>query len=275
MKYLIPLSFFLFILQVPPALNSAIVVLMYASMMLTVVLCVQYVGVNKLVECIKANKWVIFYAAIITISIFRSGHPSATFFSSATKILQIWTFLVYAISISTYTARWSVNKSVLLVIILPNVGLAITNIILTTAGYSFFPSPIEDLQFHNVAIVLSTFGIDMERVQYALARGFGVYSSYTGLIAVMAFVLMLYSKRDKAIILFSTIIVYIILLTVDSRTAIFYPVFISVLLFTQRTFGVTTIRPNFYIAFSLVGPLVYYFLVPLISSIGAFDLIAR
>jgi O-antigen ligase len=277
MKYAVSALMYLFLLQIPFSLNAPFALFSNISLVLLTLYALQGTNKKELFSLVKKSKWLLLYCALIAISLMRSGNPDISTFSILFRIVQLILFLFFAMVMSAKTVEWKISKSILYFVVYPNLLLAVTNVFLLYNDIYFFPQAIEDVSYFNKAVVLSSLGFEMERVQFALARGYNNYSSYTGLVVALGsvYIVNFWKERYRIVVLVSTIILYIIVLLVDSRAAIFYPILITLLLMAKKIIRVDLFKAKLLILVCIAGPLLYYILVPLLGSTNFLDLISR
>jgi len=252
----------------------------------------QFIGENQLVKAIPfvvfllilisritQIKWslkgLISYSSCLLAWIFvemlRNNHPQATVVNAVFKILIILLFIVIFNSIKFKDIK-ELEKSFFYSTIGVFACLAILSYIFKILNISEVKKVDLDL---GTAVILSSFGLNVNRVSLPLTGGINSYSSLLGLLLVLSILTSIYHKKFRISSIIIGSIFFSQLLLLDSRGSVFYPLIaiISILLFykLKQISKLNILIP----ILSIIGPFLFIFGLFIFVNYFEFDSILR
>lgn len=224
---------------------------------------------------IKRNYTAIHVASIILIiGLARTNKPDTILMGSVVKVLSFLAFLMCTIAYSEWYVRKRNKDFILfffLVNLVPYLLYCFVNIFLWASGISV--GKYEETTIGE-ALLLSQLGINIERVKFPLVTGFNSFATLLGGLFSVTLMGLVSSFRYKSLLWLSLAIIFVMLLMIDSRTALIYPVLCCLLvLFLKKREKIGILR-TFPIT-QIFGPILLVLFLQLVSNIPFFASLSR
>ncbi|WP_157816048.1 O-antigen ligase family protein [Spirosoma pollinicola] len=235
---------------------------------------------NYLFKTIKENLMAIFLLLLILVGNVRSNFPDQTIGFTISRTIN--TVLLFSAVFSAFhyyknKYNYSIVDIVAKFIILPYCLYCLINFLLWAAGISIKESVMTDEVVNKKAVLLSYFGLNIDRVQFPLSTGLNNYAVISGAMFTICLVLLFVSntKKYKILTIASCLVFLATLLLIDSRASIYYPILICfTLILWQKSKAYVKNMP--YLTYLIVlGPLFLYLMVPLMMVLPFIESITR
>lgn len=269
------IGYFILLLYLPKIADTTIVKalpLMYFG-----IFYYYMIVIKKQFSTLKFNKnynHIYFSAIILTVGLFRTNKPDVDLLGSLVKVLSFLMFLVCTSTYATWYAkkyRGNFIKLFLIVNLVPFVLYCLVNVIFWMLGVTV--GKYEETNIGS-ALMLSQFGIQIERVRFPLATGFNSFAALLGGLFVVSTLGIRFSKIYKYLLWLGAILYFSMLLLIDSRAAIIYPAIIFVLvtkMYNRNRIDFIRFLPVVQVA----GPILLVFFLQFAASNPIFESFSR
>jgi hypothetical protein len=166
---------------------------------------------------------------ILSIGICRSKAPETTLPAIFNNLLTFLAFIFCTMQVFAYIMyRYDNNlKQLHKIIVLPFTLFAIINIVFWLMGFQN-----QDAQeFIGESVLLANFGLHIQRVKFPFANGINSYAAVIGACFTIELVYYFILKQRGLITVLSVVLFAFTLTLTDSRSALFYPILITLTLF--------------------------------------------
>lgn len=172
-------------------------------------------------------------SGLLIIGLFRTNKPDVDVMGTLVKVLLFGLFVVCTIKYTEWyvTRHKSYLKLLIVAIVMPYVLYGLANYALWTIGFKV--GTYEETTIGQ-AVMLSQFGMTMDRVKFPLATGFNSFASLLGGLLTISLLMGLFAKRYRLLSLVSSLLFGIMLLLIDSRSALLYPLVVGLVVFLIR-----------------------------------------
>lgn len=263
---------FLSILQLNNYSDSILVKIV--PLMFYAFFCFKYTFLKQnwaFIDITKRHFSFFLFLCVIFIGLIRDNNPDLTVISLINRALSTALLMVGISSALNYFSikkGYNIIDHVVQFVIKPFTLYALLNIILWVLNIKVKESIITGTVSSSQAVVLSYFGINIDRVEFALSGGFNNYAVIVGaLLTICLFLIFVIPvKKYKLFIVFSTFTFLMTLLLIDSRSSIFFPVLITIFFryFKDKDF---TLRLVPYSTLLIVlGPILMTIIMPLLAQ---------
>jgi len=214
-------------------------------------------------------------ALMVAFGLARSNREDATLLNQLFKIIS---FLIFFFAYCTILYKYKVvlRKNLLYaflkLVYLPIIVFVGLNLVLFFIG---FYGKIDDSIETRTAVILSYFGIAMERVRFPLVVGVNAYAALVGTLFAISIVGLGVINRYKMWFISGLVISGISLLLTDSRGPILYSILIFLLI---KFIYSKTVNPRFLKLIPLigfVGPIIWMFISFFLSQTDYADTFSR
>lgn len=263
--------FLLILLSIPRVTDNIIIQFIPLSILgLFVFYLLNKVNLKK----IKVPKYVFLMILIVAVALIRTNNPDTTSLVTIYKLVEFTLFMTAMFlhnALIFQSKKLNFLDTLFNYIITPFTIYCLLNLIFWTLGIKF------SNQYELIigkTVMLSNFGIQMDRVQFPFASGINAFACVVGGAFFLALSYFFYSTKNKILSLFSIIIIVTILLLLDSRTSLIYPIISLILVHIIRFAKWKKILFIFpFLPFLL--PVVLLFIMQLIQQSGAINLVSR
>ena len=227
-------------------------------------------GANRIVS---ANKTLLIFIFLLIISYLRNNNPHLVLISTIPNLVVFMLFTSVFLLLGKYYISKEFTDSpkfIVNFVVIPYLLFALTNFILYYLKIKVTEKILEEGDTGG-AVMLSYFGISLQRVIFPLVNALNEYSIYIGSIFGLSLWLSIVYKKQKFLLLFTTFVTLAVLLFVDSRAALLYPVFFVIISYIIYKFNFKRIKLLFpFLAFLVIlGPILLVNLLPAISGNSA------
>ena len=232
--------------------------------------------VNDIRFFFRENKVLAIYLLLLFIGVIRSSRPTDQLLYIFFFVLLIGFFsLFFFTSEKNNFQKYNINKILIKTVILPFCLLSCTNIILYILDIKVLASVIEQGGESEKAALLGYLGIDIKRIEFPLEYGFNDFAVYIGGIFTLSLSLLLSKLPSKSIIIFSLLIFVTILVSIDSRSSLYYPLIIISLLTTIEKYDIIISKIKYIALLIILGPILMALFLPLLGEILGESFISR
>ena len=242
---------------------------------ISVLLTPAYVFINILKRrdyymSVFKNKFFILLSVLcVCIGLARSNHPTAEMYWSIIKAFQLLC-LFLASGIFIESNKNNFNK-ILSTTLMPFVIICILNVVLWLVNFK--PPKMEEA-FTSQAVLVSIFGINLDRASFPFGFGINNYSMLTGSLFIISIIALVKLNKNKLLYAISVAFSAISLILIDTRATIISAILLIIfLLFIRKTSKIKFIKFLPYI--TIVGPLLYVSIIPLLASLDLSSLLVR
>jgi O-antigen ligase len=175
------------------------------------------------IKQIKINRLIVVLFLIILVSLIRTNNPESKFLFKAYEIIEFFLLMLSLVLYNTWAfkiKKLTISQVLFSLTILPFSIYCFLNLFAWSLGISF--NVYHEL-FLGKAILLSNFGINIERVQFPFVSGINSFASVVGSVLVLSLSFYFNTKKNKVFVMLSLITFTIILFLLDSRTSLVYP----------------------------------------------------
>lgn len=207
----------------------------------------------------------------IFFNMLRNNNPDSKVINSLFKILTISVF-IFLFSKIKFSSSVSLEKSFFYSIV--GSFLIFSFISFGAKKFGVFTGEDVNLDLGN-AIILSFFGVDLNRSNFPLTGGINSYSSLLGVLVVICFLYAIYFPKLRTISVFAGVVFFWQLLVLDSRGPIIFAILtvISTVLLTR--FRKVNLLSNIIPFVSIAGPFLFVLGLQLFIIFFNFDEMLR
>jgi len=230
-------------------------------------------------KILAINKLLFIFSLLIVFAIFRNNNPvedtlSASIYSTSNLLLfaSFYSFIIYYFIRKN---KYDYPTIFIYLIILPFAFFALSNWILYLLNIKVLPSSSIAGESTTPSVLLSNFGIVINRIEFPLVKGVNSYSVFVGGVLSLSIPLFLWYKRNRYLTGFASLIFIVTLISTDSRGALFYPLLITLGIYFLKNKQVLNKKVNLMAFLVILGPLIFISVLALSANIPALEFLAR
>jgi O-antigen ligase len=267
--------FFLGLLNIPSSIGNT-----YLHFLFDLIFLIAFFSVlqnNKLIlfkpHYTKHLRYVYLYLILMFISYIRASEFNFL------NILNFTSFTLFILAyLSLILVESSTNEKKILdnftnFIMAPFIWWFALNIICWMLNLTSSHKELTENSIGN-AVVLSNFGIYIERVNFLFSKGINGYAVVVGAFFTYFSILILTMRNWSIFNIISISILFITILLTDARSAIAYPILIGIIIYLVRIFKFGVIL-RFSSILLIIIPLIIVSSLPLLSKIEFFNQFSR
>lgn len=244
---------------------------MLPSIIFIIVIIEEYLLNKQRIKFLKKPYILIYlFFFLVIIALIRTNNYDYSIQFTTFRLITFFTFFI-----SFFSLVYNLSKKIELIEIfvnvfyIPSIVLLIINLLLYFIGFSDKGVEI------GSSVILSYFGLIVDRVKFFLANGINAYGAVAGALFNLSLIGISYSKKYKKLFFTGSLVSIISLLLTDSRGPLIY----SILIFILVTFVLNkSTKPKLlwlipFIGF--IGPILMLSFLSLISDSQLGDLLSR
>mgnify|MGYP005640274229 CR=1 FL=1 len=244
---------------------------MLPSIIFIIVIIEEYLLNKQRIKFLKKPYILIYlFFFLVIIALIRTNNYDYSIQFTTFRLITFFTFFI-----SFFSLVYNLSKKIELIEIfvnvfyIPSIVLLIINLLLYFIGFSDKGVEI------GSSVILSYFGLIVDRVKFFLANGINAYGAVVGALFNLSLIGISYSKKYKKLFFTGSLVSIISLLLTDSRGPLIY----SILIFILVTFVLNkSTKPKLlwlipFIGF--IGPILMLSFLSLISDSQLGDLLSR
>jgi hypothetical protein len=220
----------------------------------------------------KINFFLQLSLIIFLLGVLRNNHPESTLkFTIFTISMQV-SFLILTYNTIKYFISSQHNAIDILynLLFLPFLFFSTLNLLLFFLDFNIGSS--QDISIGN-AVILSNFGIYTQRIKFPFADGFNSFSMVNSIVFYFSLYFLFIEFRKVLISMLGVFVFGAIILYTDSRSALIYPILVTIIIFFfLKLKSILKIQLFYIIPFVyLLGPLLLFWIVTFIGESGVTD----
>lgn len=268
------IAFFLLLLYLPKVSSNPLIQVVPIFALIGCIIYYNFKSRITISDYGNFGKITFFLILIVLIGLFRINKPDVTLFVVLGKATQFILFVFSIMSLLLYYAkqkRYLPKDFIFLSTVVPFTIYCLINLSSWVLGIK--SDSFNELEIGK-AMILSNLGIIVDRVRFPFVHGINSFGTVVGGIFTLCLVDYFVLKRRTLFRTISIAILILILLLIDSRSAILYPVIIcSLCAFISKRKQINFVKILPYSV--VIGPFLLVGFMFLLAKTGAGDYLAR